>query len=282
MPYSRGREQSRAAADIVVEVNELRRHGYKEIHLIGQNVNSYRPKTEHGLENFKGATPFCRLLRAVAATGMERVKFTTSFPRDFHPDIVKAIDECENLCNWIHLPVQSGSDRVLRAMRRGHTASDYLKRIETVRQARREMSITSDVIVGFPGETHADFEQTMKLVQQARYDGLYIFKYSERRGTPAANLRDDVSREEKSDRFAHLESAQRELQQAIYQSYLGRELSVLVEGLSSKSANDMTGHSTCHKVVNFPGDESMLGKIVNVRITLAKQNSLYGEAISAP
>jgi len=135
VPYSRGREQSRTAADIVSEVHALRRHGYKEIHLIGQNVNSYRPKSDAGLEGFAGATPFCRLLRAVAASGMERIKFTTSFPRDFHPDIVTAIDEHQNLCNWIHLPVQSGSDRVLRAMCRGHTAGDYLKRIERIRQA---------------------------------------------------------------------------------------------------------------------------------------------------
>ncbi len=282
VPYSRGREQSRTAEDIIAEVHELRRHGYKEIHLIGQNVNSYRPKTEVGMESFNGATPFSRLLRAVAATGMKRIKFTTSFPRDFHPDIVTALDENENLCNWIHLPVQSGSDRVLRAMRRGHTASDYLKRIEAVRNARRQMAITSDVIVGFPGETDTDFEETVNLVAQAGYDGLYIFKYSERKGTPAANFEDDVTREEKSHRFEKLENVQRQLQKQIYESYVGRELEVLVERQSSKSSSDQTGHSTCHKVVNFPGSDSMLGSIVKVRITQAKQNSLYGEVISAP
>ena len=282
VPYSRGREKSRTAADIVAEVHELRRHGYKEIHLIGQNVNSYRPKTDAGMGSLKGATPFCRLLRAVAATGMERIKFTTSFPRDFHPDIVATIDEHENLCNWIHLPVQSGSDRVLSAMRRGHTAGDYLKRIEAVRKARRQMAITSDIIVGFPGETPDDFEATVKLVEQVGYDALYIFKYSERKGTPAAGLADDVSREEKAERFARLENVQRQFQQQLYDSYVGRELSVLVERESSKSRSDMSGHSTCHKVVNFPGDESLLGTIVNVRVTAAKQNSLYGEVISAP
>jgi tRNA-2-methylthio-N6-dimethylallyladenosine synthase len=213
---------------------------------------------------------------------MERIKFTTSFPRDFHPDIVTAIDEHENLCNWIHLPAQSGSDRVLRAMRRGHTASDYLRRVEVIRKARRPMSITSDIIVGFPGETTSDFEETVKLVEQVGYDGLYIFKYSERRGTPAANFDDDVSREEKSARFMKLDNAQRRLQKQIYQSYLGRELNVIVERQSSKAASDMTGHSTCHKVVNFPGNDAMLGNIVQVRITQAKQNSLYGEVISAP
>ena len=137
VPFSRGREKSRSATDIVSEVKQLRDYGYREIHLIGQNVNSYRPKTEAGLENFKGATWFSRLLRAVAATGIERIKFATSFPRDFHPDIVAAIEEHENLCNWVHLPVQSGSDRILRAMRRGHTAADYLRRIEVIKQARR-------------------------------------------------------------------------------------------------------------------------------------------------
>jgi tRNA-2-methylthio-N6-dimethylallyladenosine synthase len=282
VPYSRGREQSRTATDIISEVHELQHHGYKEIHLIGQNVNSYRPKSEAGLEAFKGATPFCRLLRAVAATGIERIKFTTSFPRDFHPDIVTAIDEHENLCNWIHLPVQSGSDRMLRAMRRGHTSADYLKRIERIRKARRKMSITSDIIVGFPGETAADFDDTVKLVAQVGYDGLYIFKYSERPGTPAANFCDDVTREEKSARFMKLENAQRKLQKQIYQAYSAQELFVLVERKSSKSPRDMTGHSTCHKVINFPGDDSMLGKIVKVRVTVAKENSLYGEVISAP
>src|SRR3989440_1618657 len=283
VPYSRGREKSREASDIIAEIHELHRHGYREIHLIGQNVNSYRPRTESGLEKIKGATPFCRLLRAVAATEMERIKFTTSFPRDFHPDIVAAIDEHGNLCEWIHLPVQSGSDRVLRAMRRGHTAADYLKRIDAIRNGRRNMSITSDIIVGFPGETAADFRETVKLVEQVGgYDGLYIFKYSERPGTPAAKLLDDVTRAEKSARFMELETTQRNFQKKIYQRYAGQKLRVLVAGASSKFPSDMTGHSTCHKVVNFPGNESMLGNAVSIRVTMAKQNSLYGEVISVP
>ncbi|HSQ23844.1 MAG TPA: MiaB/RimO family radical SAM methylthiotransferase, partial [Pyrinomonadaceae bacterium] len=280
VPFSRGREKSRLASDIIAEINELRRYGYREIHLIGQNVNSYRPGTEAGLEGFKGATPFCRLLRAVAATGMERIKFTTSFPRDFHPDIVAAIDEHENLCEWIHLPVQSGNDRILRAMRRGHSAADYFKRIDAVKKARRRMSITRDIIVGFPGETATDFHDTVKLVEEVGYDGLYIFKYSERRGTPAAKLPDDVSREEKSARFIELETTQRRLQKKIYDSYLGRTLDVLVEAMSSKSDSDMTGHSTCHKVVNFPASQTLLGQVVKVRISAAKQNSLYGKVIN--
>ncbi|HTG87026.1 MAG TPA: tRNA (N6-isopentenyl adenosine(37)-C2)-methylthiotransferase MiaB, partial [Pyrinomonadaceae bacterium] len=163
VPYSRGRERSRPASDIVAETKRLQSLGYKEIHLIGQNVNSYRPRVEDGLEGFPGATPFCRLLRAVAATGMPRIKFTTSFPRDFHPDIISAIEENPNLCDWIHLPVQSGSDRVLKLMRRGHKRSDYLERIQRIKSSNRRLALTSDIIVGFPGETDDDFRQTLEL-----------------------------------------------------------------------------------------------------------------------
>src|SRR6185436_3227538 len=185
VPYSRGRERSRPASEIVEEVERLRTLGYKEVHLIGQNVNSYRPRIERGLEDFPGATPFSRLLRAVAATGMPRIKFTTSFPRDFHPDIVAAIEANENLCDWVHLPVQSGSDRILKRMRRGHKRADYLESIDRIKNSRRRLSLTSDIIIGFPGETDADFRQTLELVEQCRYDGLYLFKYSKRPGTPA-------------------------------------------------------------------------------------------------
>jgi len=281
VPFSRGREKSRDADDIIAEIKELRDHGYREIHLIGQNVNSYRPQSAAGLEEYKGATSFSRLLRAVAATGMERIKFTTSFPRDFHPDIVAAIDEHDNLCEWIHLPVQSGSDRILRAMRRGHTASDYLNRIAAIRNARRRMAITSDIIVGFPGETESDFRETLSLIEQVGYDALFIFKYSERPRTPAAKLADDVSREEKSARFLELEETQHQLQQRIYESYVGREIKVLVERPSSRSDQDMSGHSTCHKLVNFPGRLATLGEVVTVRVTEAKPNSLYGQLTSA-
>lgn len=281
VPFSRGREWSRPASEIVNEIRELREFGYREIHLIGQNVNSYRPKTEAGLERFAGATPFCRLLRAVAATGLERIKFTTSFPRDFHPDIVAAIDEHDNLCEWVHLPVQSGSDKILRAMRRGHTALDYRRRIETIKNARRRIAITSDIIVGFPGETYADFRATMNLVEEVRYDALYIFKYSERPGTPAAKMDDNVNRAEKTERFIELDTLQHNIQRNIYNGYLNREIKVLAERTSTKSDQDMTGHSTCHKVVNFPRARTTEGQVVKVRITETKTNSLYGEVLSA-
>jgi tRNA-2-methylthio-N6-dimethylallyladenosine synthase len=280
VPYSRGREKSRTPLEIIEEIEGLKREGFREIHLIGQNVNSYRPKLETGLERTRGATPFSRLLRAVAATGMERIKFTTSFPRDFHPDIVAAIEENENLCDWIHLPVQSGNDRVLKAMRRGYKVGDYLRRIEVIKNARRRLSLTSDIIVGFPGETAAEFEDTMRLVEKCQYDGLYIFKYSERPRTPAANLTDDVTKEEKRARFKALEELQRKIQRQIYDSYVGRRVKVLVESESAKSVADLTGHSTCHKVVNFPGEPQLKGQIVEVYVDEAKANSLYGRMAS--
>ena len=276
VPYSRGRERSRPASEIIAEVVKLKSLGYKEIHLIGQNVNSYRPKTEQGIEGFAGATPFCRLLRAVAATSMPRIKFTTSFPRDFHPDIVSAIEENPNLCDWIHLPVQSGSDRILKLMRRGHKHDDYIERIERVKNSSRRLSLTSDIIVGFPGETEDEFQQTIDLVKHCRYDGLYIFKYSKRAGTPAANLPENVPEEEKKARFLELERVQKTIQEEVYREYLGRTLSVLVERRSSRSEADLVGHSTCHKVVNFPGDSSLEGEVVDVIVTETKTNSLYG------
>lgn len=279
VPYSRGRERSRTAAEVVGEVRRLTAQGFKEIQLIGQNVNSYRPKVEAGLEGFEGATPFARLLRAVASTGAPRIKFTTSFPRDFHADIVKALEEYENLCNWVHLPVQSGNDRVLRTMRRGHKIADYLERVASIKSSRREISLTSDIIVGFPGESVEEFEDTLKLAQECAFHGLYIFKYSQRRGTPAAKLPDDVSAEEKTRRFLELQNLQTSIQKDIYRSYVGKIVEVLAEGLSARSEADLRGHTTCHKVVNFAGSPELIGKILEVRVTEAKAHSLYGEVL---
>jgi tRNA-2-methylthio-N6-dimethylallyladenosine synthase len=281
VPYSRGRERSRSAAEIVEEVSALMSEGYQEIQLIGQNVNSYRPKTEEGLEGFYGATPFSRLLRAVAATGAPRIKFTTSFPRDFHPDIVDAMDGHENLCNWIHLPVQSGSDRILRSMRRGYTVEDYFKRIAYIKNAQRTYALTSDVIVGFPGETDEDFEATVALIERVQYDSLYIFKYSKRPRTPAAKFTDEVPEEKKTARFMRLEEVQRKIQTKIFNGYLGQDLAVLVEGISTRSEGDLTGHSTCNKVINFPGGSAQIGSIVSVKVTAAKSHTLYGRMIPA-
>jgi tRNA-2-methylthio-N6-dimethylallyladenosine synthase len=279
VPYSRGRERSRPAIEIIAEAKRLQALGYKEIHLIGQNVNSYRPRVEDGLQGFSGATAFCRLLRAVAATGLPRIKFTTSFPRDFHPDIVSAIEENPNLCDWVHLPVQSGSDRILKLMRRGHKRSDYFERIQRIKNSSRRLSLTSDIIVGFPGETDEDFQQTVDLVRECDYDSLYIFKYSKRPGTPAAEFDDNVPEAEKTARFLELEKVHRAAQEKIYRAHVGRKLSVLAERQSSRSEDDLSGHSTCHKVVNFRGESGLEGEIVDVLVTAAKTNSLYGTLV---
>lgn len=276
VPFSRGREKSRSASDILAEITELRNAGYREIHLIGQNVNSYRPTSEAGLEGFKGATPFSRLLRAAAASAVERIKFTTSFPRDFHPDIVAALEESDNLCDWVHLPVQSGSDGVLKAMRRGYNVRSYLERISNIKNARKRLSLTTDIIVGFPGETDQDFKATLSLVQQCQFDSLYAFKYSMRTGTPAASLTDIVPEDLKTERLLELNTVQKSIQGKIQAGYVGKIVKVLVEGTSAKRLSDMTGHSTCNKVVNFPGDPSLLGNVVNIEVTAARENSLYG------
>jgi tRNA-2-methylthio-N6-dimethylallyladenosine synthase len=242
-------------------------------------VNSYKPADDSGLETFPGKTPFSRLLRAVAATGIERIKFNTSFPRDFDDDIVDAIDEHENLCNWVHLPVQSGSDRVLKAMKRLHTIDRYKKKIDRIRNSPRNIALTTDIIVGFPGETREDFEQTVELFEYCRYDTAYVFKYSPRFGTPSFKMDDDVSAEEKQARFIELEKVLKRLQSESLSRYNGNTVSVLAEKFSAKSSTDLSGHSTCHRVVNFKGTPEMLGKIVNVRINEVKSNSLYGEVV---
>ena len=278
VPFSRGREKSLAPAEIIRQVLNLRRQGVREIHLIGQNVNSYRPKTDAGFENFKGATAFSRLLRAVAATGIERIKFTTSFPRDFHPDIVDAIDENENLCNWVHLPVQSGSNEILRAMRRGHTIENYLKKIEKIKNSKRGISLSTDIIIGFPGETERNFRDTLKLAEICEFDSAYIFKYSPRPGTPAFDMPDDVSLEEKTRRFLQLEEIQKANQHNSLSRMLNKTVEVLAEKTSNKTLVDLSGHTTCHKVVNFKGLHSDIGQLKQVRITNVKSNTLYGQA----
>jgi tRNA-2-methylthio-N6-dimethylallyladenosine synthase len=279
VPFSRGREVSLSGSEIIRQVNDLRRQGVKEIHLIGQNVNSYRPADGSGLERIPGKTPFSRLLRAVAATGIERIKFNTSFPRDFHEDIVDAMEENENLCNWVHLPVQSGSDRVLKEMKRLHTIDRYKKQIDRIRNSPRGIAITTDIIVGFPGETEEDFQKTIELFEYCGFDMAYIFKYSPRFGTPSYKMKDDVTTLEKQSRFIELEKVQKRLQYESLSRYNGKTVSVLGEKLSARSESDLSGHSTCHRVVNFKGGEEFLGKIANVRIVEAKSNSLYGEVI---
>lgn len=279
VPFSRGREQSLPAHKIVREVTELKRRGVKEVHLIGQNVNSYRPASELGLNGARGKSPFARLLRAVAVTGIERIKFTTSFPRDFRPEIVEAIEEYENLCNWVHLPVQSGSNAVLKRMRRGHTIEAYFEKVDRIKASFRNIALTTDIIVGFPGETEADFRDTVRMVEYCGFDSAYIFKYSPRPGTPAYAMQDDVPAAEKTLRFLELERVQKSVQNKSLQRYLNQTLKVLAEDRSARTPGGLTGHSTCHKVVNFSGTDDLVGRVVEVRITEVKANSLFGEVL---
>lgn len=287
VPFTRGRERSRPAARIVDEARALAEQGYQEIYLLGQNVNSYGLSgryhgsfSDNGFAGEQGdEISFARLLERVAAeSGAPRIKYTTSYPRDFDEEIVRVMDSWDNLCEWIHLPAQSGSDRVLRAMRRGYSRAAYLEKIEAIKGARKDISITGDIIIGFPGETEDDFNETMSLIAEVEYDGLYIFKYSPRPRTPAAAYEDSVPEEVKTERFIRLQELQDRIQKRRYERYLGREVEVLVEGRSSRSPSDFRGHTRCNKVLNFPGEsDEDIGKLINIKITEVKSHSLYGE-----
>ncbi len=286
VPFTRGRERSRPADRIVAEAKALGREGYQEVHLLGQNVNSYGLSGRyHGnpsaVEGDAEITFAALLDRVAAESGVPRIKYTTSHPRDFDDEIVRVMDAHENLCEWIHLPAQAGSDRVLRMMRRGYARREYMDKIAAIRRAEKDISITGDMIVGFPGETDDDFNETMSLVAEVEYDGLYIFKYSPRPMTPAAAYADSVPDEVKTERFLRLQELQDRIQRRRYERYLGRTVEVLVEGISSRSTSDYTGHTRCNKVVNFPiagsGDSQALGKLVAVKIIEVKSHSLYGE-----
>ena len=283
VPFTRGRERSRPAEKILSEAQGLARQGFKEVHLLGQNVNSYGLSGRfHGnnvasIDEKKDEVAFAKLLESIAkCSGIPRVKFTTSYPRDFDHQIVKVIDEHESLCEWIHLPVQSGSNRILRAMRRGYTREEYLEKIGFIKNGKKDFSITGDIIIGFPGETEDDFDQTMSLVAETEYDGLYIFKYSPRPNTPAAAYADSIPEEVKTERFLKLQELQRRIQKQRYSRYIGRTVEVLVEGESARSSDDCYGHTRSNKIVNFPGQKELIGKLVNVRIASVKPNSLYG------
>lgn len=273
VPYTRGPERSRASDSILREVRQLAEMGYSEVQLLGQTVNSYKDPTPRRMR-------FSELLLAVAdEPGIQRVRFTTSHPSDFSHDIVDAIDEQPKLCNHVHLPVQSGSTRVLRAMQRTYSREEYLEKIELIRGARRPISITTDVIVGFPGETEEDFGETLTLLDAVQYDGMFSFKYSPRPHTPSLAMSDAVPEEEKSRRLGLLQEKQREIQTKKHLLMAGETFEVLVSG-KSRRENQWSGHTSCHRVINFTSQEdALLGKYVRVRVTGATPNSLAGEQV---
>ncbi len=278
VPFTRGKERSRTSESVLAEARQMADLGYTEIQLLGQNVNSYKdPAGKPGAKK-----TFAELLAAVAEVpGIRRVRFTTSHPRDFGRDIVEAIDAVPTLCDHVHLPVQSGSDRVLSAMQRLYTRDQYLERIAWIKAAKREISITSDVIVGFPGETEGDFEQTLSLVDEVGYDSIFTFKYSPRPNTPSLALEDAIPDHEKSRRLEVLMSKQKEIQIARYKKYIGTVSEVMVEGRNDARAQ-WIGRTSQNKTLNFTAPETStpeVGTYVPVRATASFPNSLLGELV---
>jgi tRNA-2-methylthio-N6-dimethylallyladenosine synthase len=271
VPHTRGPERSRASASVLKEVRELADLGYSEVQLLGQTVNSYADPSPRKMR-------FSELLLEVAkVAGIRRVRFTTSHPRDFTPDIVAAIESEPKVCNHVHLPVQSGSTRVLRAMQRTYTRDEYLEKIAMIRRASRPISITTDIIVGFPGENDADFQETLSLLDTVRYEGMFSFKYSPRPNTPALSMNDPIPEEEKSRRLGVLQEKQRQTQSEHNETLVGSTFEVMVSG-KSRRENQWSGHTSCHRVLNFTSQEKeLLGTYVQVRVTNVGPNSLVGE-----
>ncbi|MFA9500050.1 tRNA (N6-isopentenyl adenosine(37)-C2)-methylthiotransferase MiaB [Mannheimia sp. E30BD] len=275
VPYTRGEEVSRPVDDVLFEIAQLAAQGVREVNLLGQNVNAYRGETFDG-----GICTFAELLRLVAAIdGIDRLRYTTSHPIEFTDDIIEVYRDTPELVSFLHLPIQSGSDRVLTMMKRNHTALEYKAIIRKLREVRPDILISSDFIVGFPGETAEDFEQTMKVIEQVNFDMSFSFIYSARPGTPAADLPDNVSEEEKKERLARLQQRINQQAQQFSRMMLGTEQRILVEGPSKKDLMELTGRTETNRVVNFVGTPDMIGKFVDVKITDVYTNSLRGEVI---
>ena len=276
VPYTRGEEVSRPFDDVLTEVAGLADQGVREITLLGQNVNAYLgPMGDSGER-----ADFAMLLEYVSEIpGIERIRYTTSHPREFSQRLIDAHGALDKLATLVHLPVQSGSDRVLAAMKRGYTALEYKSIIRRLRQARPDLCLSSDFIVGFPGESEADFGQTMKLIEEVGFDASFSFVFSARPGTPAADLADDTPQTVKLERLQRLQ-AQIGLQaQAISQAMVGSVQRVLVEGRAKKDANELSGRTSNNRIVNFAGPQRLLGQFVDIRITAALPHSLRGEVL---
>lgn len=275
VPYTRGEEVSRPVDDILFEIAQLAEQGVREVNLLGQNVNAYR-----GVTFDDGICTFAELLRLVASIdGIDRLRFTTSHPIEFTDDIIEVYRDTPELVSFLHLPVQSGSDRVLTMMKRNHTALEYKAIIRKLRAVRPDIQISSDFIIGFPGETSADFEQTMNLIAQVNFDMSFSFIYSSRPGTPAADLPDDVSEDEKKERLYLLQQRINNQAQQFSRAMIGTEQRVLVEGPSKKDLMELTGRTENNRIVNFVGTPDMIGKFVDIKITDVFTNSLRGDVV---
>ena len=269
VPYVRGRERSRDKADIIAEVSQAVKDGYKEVMLLGQNVNSYGKG--------KGVT-FAELLDEVAQVeGLERIRFMTSHPKDISEELIKVMSRHKNICKQLHLPVQCGNNRVLKSMNRGYTREKYFRLIDMARAYMPDITISTDIIVGFPGETNEEFEDTIDLLQKVRYDTVFSFIYSKRTGTPAATMDDVITPEDKKNNFNRLLEVQNKICAEINETYRNKICPVLVEGVSKTDESTLTGRTDGGKLVHFSGDKSLIGKIVNIKITEPKTWSLMGE-----
>lgn len=273
VPFVRGRERSRKPEDIEKEIKELIASGYKEITLLGQNVNSYGKDLEPKLT-------FAGLMRQIdKIEGLERVKFMTSHPKDLTQDVIDAIAECRTLCEYIHLPVQSGSTSLLKKMNRNYTKEQYLDLVQRIRKAIPNVAISTDIIVGFPGETEEDFEETLSLAKEVQYDSAFTFIYSRRKGTPADEMEDQIDDAVKHERFNRLVQIVNASAASKNKEYEGRIEDVLVEGFSKNDETKLMGRTRTGKLVNFSGSESSIGNLVNVKITKANSFSLLGEQV---
>jgi tRNA-2-methylthio-N6-dimethylallyladenosine synthase len=278
VPYTRGEEMSRPFADVMREVESLTAQGVGEITLLGQNVNAYRGETEDGDE-----IDFAFLVQAVAALpGVQRLRYTTSHPREMSQRLIDLYGSIPKLAGHLHLPVQSGSDRILAAMKRGYTALEYKSVVRKLRAARPDISITSDFIIGFPGETEADFEATMKLIDDVGFDASFSFIFSARPGTPAAEMADDTPYEIKLERLHRVQTRIAELERQISDAMGGSVQRVVVENISRKSAQELAGRTENNRVVNFAGSPGMLGRYVDVRILSGTMHTLRGELVLQP
>ena len=277
VPYTRGEEISRPVQSVLDEINVLAEQGVREVNLLGQNVNAYRGEMDDG-----ELADFALLLHFVAAIdGIDRIRFTTSHPIEFTDELVAAFAEIPELVNHLHLPVQSGSDSILSMMKRGHTRADYLATMEKVKAVRPGISLSSDFIIGFPGETNADFADTMDLIEQVGFDFSYSFVYSPRPGTPASDLPDDTSEVTKKQRLKILQKRLDEMTMSISASMVDTVQTVLVEGISKKNQLQVTGRTENNRVVNFIGHPRLAGQFVDVLITEALPNSLRGRIVES-
>ena len=272
VPYTRGKQRSREKEYILEEVKELVKNGYKEVTLLGQNVNAYGKDLydDYGMDN---------LLSDVAKTGIERIFFVTSHPWDFTDEMIEVIKNNKNIMPYIHLPLQSGSDRILKLMGRKYTKEEYLTLYSKLKEALPNASITTDIIVGFPNETKEDFEDTLDVVRKCKYDSAFTFIFSPREGTPASKMKDDISLEEKEMRLQKLNELVNQYSKEANDKYLNKIVPVLVEGYSEKNSDMLMGYTNTMKLVNITGDSKNIGKIVNVKITDVKTWSMTGEIV---